>query len=349
MDRHLINEDASLLDALARLNALSGQVMTLLVIDGDGVMRGTLTDGDVRRALLRGVALDSPVTDAVHSEFRFLREGEPEVGALREIRKQGIRLIPVLDADGKVKRIIDTRVTRTILPVSAILMAGGKGERLRPMTLTTPKPLLKVGEKAIIDYNIEALAGVGVEDVSVTVNYLAEQLESHFSTPVAGVKVKCVRETKPLGTIGSAALVELPEEGATIVMNSDLLTTISFEDMYLRHTEEGADVTIAAVPYNVSVPYAILETEGSSVKSLEEKPSYSYYANAGIYIFSNRLLRSLPSDERTDATDLIENAIAAGKRVTYFPINGTWIDIGSPADFRHAQELMRHIRQTQEN
>jgi dTDP-glucose pyrophosphorylase len=349
MDRHLINEDASLLDALARLNALSGQVMTLLVIDGDGVMRGTLTDGDVRRALLRGVALDSPVTDAVHREFRFLREGEPEVGALREIRKQGIRLIPVLDADGKVKRIIDTRVTRTILPVSAILMAGGKGERLRPMTLTTPKPLLKVGEKAIIDYNIEALAGVGVEDVSVTVNYLAEQLESHFSTPVAGVKVKCVRETKPLGTIGSAALVELPEDGATIVMNSDLLTTISFEDMYLRHTEEGADVTIAAVPYNVSVPYAILETEGSSVKSLEEKPSYSYYANAGIYIFSNRLLRSLPSDERTDATDLIENAIAAGKRVTYFPINGTWIDIGSPADFRHAQELMRHIRQTQEN
>lgn len=221
-------------------------------------------------------------------------------------------------------------------------MAGGKGERLRPLTLTTPKPLLEIGGKAIIDYNIEALASVGIDDITVTTRYLAEQIHQHFATPVAGVKVKCVEETMPLGTIGAAALVSRTEEGNTLVMNSDLLTTISFEEMYMRHIEEVADVTIAAIPYVVSVPYAILTTDGANVNGIEEKPSYSYYANAGIYIFSNKLLDTVPSDSRTDATDLIEQAIDKGLKVVYYPINGTWIDVGSPNDFKQAQDLMRH-------
>lgn len=346
IDRHLIADNASLIEALDRLNGLSGGVMTLLVTDSEGHMVGTLTDGDVRRGLLRGVALDSPVADAMFRNFRFLRDGEVNPDSLRELRRHRLSLIPVLDAEGKLCRMIDTRVTKTILPVNAILMAGGKGERLRPMTLTTPKPLLEIGGKSIIDYNIEALAAVGVDNISVTVNYLAEQLEEHFSKPVAGVKVKCVREPRPLGTIGSASLVDIPAEGDTLVMNSDLLTTISFEDLYLHHRNQKADITIAAVPYNVSVPYAILDTDGQRVTALEEKPSYAYYANAGIYIFSNSLLRTLSPDERTDATDLIERALADGRHVSYFPINGTWIDIGSPVDFAHARELMRHLQQT---
>lgn len=197
-ERHIIEEGASMIDALARLNSLSGQVMTLLVTDNAGVMKGTLTDGDIRRALLRGVALDAPVAEAMHKEFRFLRDDCVDVSMLREMRRLGLRLIPLLDACGRITRLIDTQLTRTVLPVSAILMAGGKGERLRPMTLTTPKPLLKVGEKAIIDYNIEALAGVGVKNVWVTTNYLAEQLEEHFATPVGGIEVRCVRETLSL-------------------------------------------------------------------------------------------------------------------------------------------------------
>ncbi|MCM1076508.1 MAG: sugar phosphate nucleotidyltransferase [Bacteroides sp.] len=346
IDRHLIQDSASLIEALARLNELSGGVMTLLVTTSAGRMVGTLTDGDVRRSLLRGVSLHAPVSEAMFRDFRYLNENAVNPDTLRELRRHRLSLIPVLDSEGKISRIIDTRVTKTILPVSAILMAGGKGERLRPMTLTTPKPLLKIGGKAIIDYNIEALAAVGVTDISVTVNYLASQLEEHFAVPVGGVNVKCVREDRPLGTIGSAALVDIAPEGETIVMNSDLLTTISFEDLYLHHRAQKADITIAAVPYNVSVPYAILDTDGTRVTALEEKPSYAYYANAGIYIFSNELLRSLRPGERTDATDLIERAIAAGKRVSYFPINGTWIDIGSPVDFAHACELMGHLRRT---
>lgn len=342
MNKHIISARSGLLEALAMLNALSGGVMTLFVVDAEGRMVGSLTDGDVRRGLLAGAMPTDAVTSVMCRDFRALRGPVVDVEALSKIRRSGVRLIPRLNDDGRIEEIIDTTLTPTKLPLSAILMAGGKGERLRPLTLTTPKPLLKIGGKAIIDYNVEALARSGVKDISVTINYLADKLEDHFSRPVGGVDVKCVKETSFMGTVGSAALVSLPAEGQTLVMNSDLLTTISFEELYLSHIRERAAITIAAVPYNVSVPYAILSTDGMQVKALEEKPSYSYYANAGIYIIDNRLLNALPAEGRTDATDLIENAIAAGERVCYFPITGTWIDIGSPSDFRRAEELMSH-------
>ena len=342
MNQYIINEKATLLEALQQLNKLSGKQMVLLVTNHDNVLVGTLTDGDVRRALIDGVSLDDEVCKAMHTNFKAMKGEKVDVIMMRKCRKLGVGILPHLNNDGSIKEIYDLTVTKAKLPLSAILMAGGKGERLRPLTLNTPKPLLEIGGKAIIDYNIESLASVGVTDITVTTRYLADQIHNHFSQPVAGVNVKCVEETMPLGTIGSAALVSRSEEGNTLVMNSDLLTTISFEEMYMRHVEEGADVTIAAIPYVVSVPYAILATNGVQVEGIEEKPTYSYYANAGIYIFSNELLNTLPNDARTDATDLIEQAINANKKVVYYPINGTWIDIGSPNDFKQAQDLMRH-------
>lgn len=340
---HLINGDATILQALEKLNSLSGGTMTLFVVDSDNRLAGTLTDGDIRRALLRGLALDSRAIDAACRDFKALRPDDTnQVATLAAWRDLGITLVPSLDSDGRIIEIIDLRATRTRLPVSAILMAGGKGERLRPLTLTTPKPLLQIEGKAIIDYNIEALAAVGVTDITVTTRYLAEQIEEHFATAVAGVSVKCVKEDMPLGTIGAATLVPLPAHGATIVMNSDLLTTVSFEELYLKHMSSGADITIAVVPYQVAVPFAILTLDGDRVTGLAEKPSYSYYANAGIYMFNNRVLHTLVPDTRTDATDLIERTIAAGGHVAYYPIKGTWIDVGSPTDFRQAAELIRH-------
>ena len=345
MERHLIHRHATLLDALRRLNELSGSTMTLFAVDDAGRVCGTLTDGDVRRALLAGRTLDSHVEDAARRDFRSLRAPRPDVRTMRECRMAGIALLPVLREDGTLERIVDLNLTPTELPLRALLMAGGKGERLRPMTLTTPKPLLQIGGKAIIDYNVEALAAAGVRDITVSTRYMADAIDEHFAQPVAGVRVRTVREGEPLGTIGAASLIEWPAEGDTLVMNSDLLTTISFEEMYLHHRDENADITIAAIPYTVSVPYAILTTDGGArVTGIEEKPSYSHYANAGIYIMRNEVLRTVPAGERTDATDLIERCIADGGRVTYYPIRGTWIDIGSPTDFRQASELMRHHR-----
>lgn len=344
MDRHIISAKSTVIQALEQLNRLSGDVMTLFAVDSDGAMVGTITDGDVRRALLRGVSLTDPISAVINRHFYSVSES-PSPIVIKEIRGKGIRLLPLLDSEGHIERIIDLTKVTTLLPLTAILMAGGKGERLRPLTLSTPKPLLKIGDRAIIDYNIEALSRVGINDITVTTRYLAEQIDHHFSHPVCGIQVKTVREDIPLGTIGAASLVKRDNpNGATLVMNSDLLTTASIEEMYLKHVDEKADITIATIPYSVSVPYAILTTDGQQVTGLEEKPSYSYYANAGIYIISNHLLNSLPADRRTDATDLIKNAIADGRKVVYFPINGTWIDIGSPTDFKQAQELMQHAK-----
>lgn len=342
MTRHIIPHTHTILQALEILNSLSGGTMTLFVTDEHNRMVGTLTDGDVRRGLLAGHQPADTVESVMHRSFSALQGPEIDVEKLHAIRRRGLRLVPVLAEDGTIMSIIDTTVTHSCLPVSAILMAGGKGERLRPLTLTTPKPLLEVGGMPIIDHNIHALARAGVKDIFVTVNYLAEKLEEHFAAPVANVQVKCVREPKPLGTIGSAKLAPIPPQGVTVVMNSDLLTDVSLEEMYLTHKAEGAAITVAAIPYNVSVPYAILTTRGTSVTALEEKPSYAFYANAGIYMINNELIHALPDDTKVDATDLIEKAIADNLKAAYFPISGTWIDIGSPADYRHACELAAH-------
>ncbi len=342
MKRNIIDSKATLLDALGAINELSGQLMTLIVTGDDGRMVGTLTDGDIRRALIAGHSLDACVTCAMQRSFRYLDAGNIDVAALASYRRKGIRMIPVLDADGRVVRVLDTSKQSTLLPVRAIVMAGGRGERLRPMTLTTPKPLLKVGDRAIIDYNISMLADAGITYITVTTHYLAEQIEAHFAEAVCGVKVKCVREVSPLGTIGAVSLADIPDSGTTLVMNSDLLTTLSLEEMWLHHRDTEAMLTVAAIPYTISVPYAILETDGCMVKSFVEKPSYTHHANAGIYLIDNALLRQVRSDTRTDATDLIESALAQRMRVSFFPINGTWIDIGAPNDYARAQELMRY-------
>lgn len=345
---HTIEHTATLRQALARLNALSGGAMTLFVTDKDGRIAGTLTDGDIRRAILGGIDLDDCCMAAARSQYKYVREGDIDVETLRDYRRSGITLVPVVDADRRPTRLLDLTRIHTVLPLQAVLMAGGMGERLRPATLSTPKPLLTIEGKAIIDYNIEALAAAGIDDITVTTRYLAEQIEAHFAADIAGVHVRTVREDTPLGTIGAVALTDAcRSKRHTLVMNSDLITTISFEDMYLHHRDTGADVTIAVTPYQVSVPYAILTLDSadpSVVTGIEEKPAYSYYANAGIYIFSPEVLSTLAPGERCDATDLIARAIADGRRVRYYIIKGTWIDVGSPVDFRQASELMRHHR-----
>lgn len=351
MEANTITSRSSILKALEALNRLPDRAhMTLFVLDEDGRLAGTLTDGDVRRGLLRGLTLETPAAEACCRGFRSISpsmDARKRVELLRECRSRGITLVPELDDSGMLLRIIDLTETTTLLPLRAVLMAGGKGERLRPQTLTTPKPLLRIAGKAIIDYNVEALAACGIRDITVCTRYLAEQIEEHFSKPFGPGKidVKCVREGEPMGTIGAVSLTDVArEEGETIVMNSDLLTTISYEDMYLRHIDTGADVTIAVVPFQVSVPFAILSfapDDPERVTALEEKPTYSHYANAGIYIFNNSVLRRLGGG-RTDAPELIAGAIADGARVTYYTVKGTWIDVGSPTDFRQAAELMRH-------
>ncbi|MDE7082055.1 MAG: nucleotidyltransferase family protein [Muribaculaceae bacterium] len=334
--RHLIRAGATLREAFQRLNALSGGTMTLFVTDAEGRLVGSLTDGDLRRAIIASATLADSVEGICRRPCMSVAPGDDRYRRVRQARDKGIQLLPVTDGQGVVVSLLDLRTLRTSLPLDAVLMAGGKGERLRPLTLDCPKPLLPVGGRPIIDYNIEELRANGIRNIFVTVNYLKERLIGHF----AGTGVRCVEEPRRLGTMGSLAYVDGLEEDNLVVMNSDLLTSLDFEQMYLQHIESGAMLTMAAIPYTVSVPFAIVRHEGRRITGLTEKPTYNYYANAGVYMMRREVTRLITKGEYLDAPDLVEQLIARGDKVEYFPIDGTWVDIGSPDDYRYADELM---------
>lgn len=344
MRDHIVENSITLLEALKRINALAPDPLVLFVIDECRRMVGTLTDGDSRRALIAGASLNDKVEIVMHRNFNFMRIEEiDDVAEIKRQREMKMRLVPVLDKENRIVEIINLEVFKTRLPVDAVLMAGGKGVRLRPLTENTPKPLLKIGDKAIIDYNIDRLIEYGVKHISVTVNYLKEQLEDHFKEPHNGVKVNTIREPKFLGTIGSIKFVPEFFNDTVLVMNSDLFTNIDYEDFYLHFKEHEADMSVAAVPYNVDIPLGILNLDGRDIIGLSEKPHYGYYANAGIYLIRRSALRLIPDDTLFHSTDLIKALIAAGKKVIRYPLNGTWIDIGTPQEFKRAVDMVKHL------
>ena len=253
--------------------------------------------------------------------------------------------IPILDEQNHVVDVVNLQKFKSKLPIDAVLMAGGKGERLRPLTEKTPKPLLEVGGKCIIDHNVDRLISYGVQHVNVTVNYLGEQLEEHFATPHDGVRVRTFHEPKFLGTIGSIKFVDTFYNDTVLVMNSDLFTNIDYEDFFLHFQMHDAEMSVAAVPYNISIELGILDLDGRNIKGLIEKPKYNYYANAGIYLVKKHALAEIPEDTFFHATHLVEKLITQGKKVIRYPLNGTWIDIGTPQEYERAKELVKHLKQ----
>lgn len=342
---HIISKDKTLLQALEQINGLRNEPLVLFVVDEHERMVGTLTDGDSRRALIAGGSVNEQVEHAMHKAFNYMKADD--VDNVKEIKRQRelkMRLVPVLDVEKHIIEIINLEQYKTRLPIDAVLMAGGKGERLRPLTEKTPKPLLKVGDKCIIDHNIDRLISYGIKNIAVTVNYLKEQLEEHYAQLHNGIQVQTVREPKFLGTIGSIKFVKEFYNDTILVMNSDLFTNINYEDFYLHFIEHNAEMSVAAVPYTVTVPYGIFDLEGRDIHGLIEKPTYNYYANAGIYLIKRSALNEIPDDTFFNATDLIEKLIAEGKKVIRFPLNGTWIDIGNPQEYQKAKELSEHLK-----
>lgn len=341
--KYIVKSNISIGDALVALNALSDEILTLFVVDEMAKMVGSLTDGDVRRKLIDGHTLDDSISIAMNCNFHYLQQGKFSVVDIKELKRKNIELIPYLDEDGRIVRIYNLKYKKSILPLDAVLMAGGKGLRLRPLTNTIPKPLLLVGNKPIIDYNIDSLISYGVDRISVTVNYLKEQIEDYFKNPRDGIRVECVREPQYLGTIGSIKFVDNFQNDTVLVMNSDLFTNINYEDFYLHFSENKADMSVAAVPYSVSVPYGIFELEGREIKGIQEKPVFNYYANAGIYLIKRELLNLIPVNEYFDATDFLNLLVSKNYKVIRFPIAGYWLDIGKMDDFKKAQELANHL------
>ena len=344
MNRHIIKKDISLLEALSIINDIGPGPLVLFVVDDDQRMVGTLTDGDSRRALISGASVNDKAEMVMHRNFNYMTvDNLNNVNEIKRQKELRMKLIPVLDAEKHIVEIIDLERYKTRLPIDAVMMAGGKGERLRPLTEKTPKPLLPVGDKAIIDHNVDRLISYGVQHISVTVNYLKEQIEEHYLKPRNGVKINTVREPKYLGTIGSIKFVPEFFNDTILLMNSDVFTNIDYEDFYLHFKQHDAEMSVAAIPYNVSIPYGILDLDGRNIQGLLEKPKYNYYANAGIYLIKRRALKEIPDGEFFNATDLVEKLISEGKSVIRYPLNGTWIDIGNPQEYQKAKDLVKHL------
>lgn len=344
-NKHIISCNMTLIEALRYINELAPEPLVLFIVDEDNRMVGTLTDGDSRRALISGASLSDSVDKVMHRNFNFLRKGtDDDVQHLHEQKVKKMKLVPILDEDNHIVEIVNLDKYITRLPIDAVLMAGGKGERLRPLTEKTPKPLLEVGGKCIIDHNVDRLISYGVKHINVTINYLGEQIEEHFSIPRDGIQVRTFREPKFLGTIGSIKFVDNFYNDTVLVMNSDLFTNIDYEDFFLHFQQHDAEMSVAAVPYNISIPFGILDLEGRDIKGLIEKPKYNYYANAGIYLIKKRALAEIPEDTFFHATHLVEKLIAQGKKVIRYPLNGTWIDIGTPQEYQKAKDLVKHIK-----
>lgn len=344
--RYIIHENQTLLEALKQINDLREGPLVLFAIDEEARMAGTLTDGDSRRALIAGASVNDPVSKIINRSYQSLTDGiNYDVKHLREQKQKKMHLVPILDADRHIIDIIDLEQYKTKLPIDAVIMAGGKGERLRPLTEKTPKPLLKVGDKCIIDYNVDNLITNGVEHIFVTVNYLKEQLEDHYQDLRNGIKVETVREPKFLGTMGAVQFVPKFYHDTILLMNSDLFTNIDFEDFFLHFEENNADMSAVAIPYSISVPYGIFDIHGQrDIHGILEKPTYNYYANAGIYLIRREMIEKyLPTDTFFNATDFMEKLIAEGRKVIRFPLSGYWIDIGNKQEYQKAQDLVKHL------
>ena len=344
ISQHIINQNKSILDALNAINSMKNhEALTLFVVDEKNVMIGTLTDGDIRRSLIKGANLNTRLSSIAYRNYFYLELNNYDIKQIHLAREKGIELLPILNEQKKIIDLVDLKRQKSCLPIDAVLMAGGKGERLRPLTEKMPKPLVKVGGKAIIDYNVERLISYGIKHINVTVNYLGNLLEEHFSSTVNGVKIDCVREPKFLGTIGSIQFVKEFHNDAILVMNSDLFTNIDYENFYLHFKEHDADMSVAAIPYDVSIPFGIFELEGRNIKGIREKPTYHYYANAGIYLIKKEVLKYIPDNSFFNATDLIEELVKQQMNVIRFPITGYWIDIGQHSELLKAEELVKHV------
>jgi dTDP-glucose pyrophosphorylase len=324
-----------------------------LVVDEDRHLIDTVSDGDIRRAILAGTSLETPVSELLahkvplpHAEPITAPLGCPQADLLRTMQESSVRQIPLIDPEGRVADLVTLNelLPKQSLPVQAVIMAGGFGNRLRPLTEDLPKPMLPVGGRPLMERIVEQLRDVGIHQLSVTTHYKPEVIADHFGDGSQfGVKIDYVREEQPLGTAGALGMIDQPE-GLLLVMNGDIVTQLNFRAMVDFHHEHKADMTVAVRKFDFQVPFGVVETEGVLITGLAEKPSLGFFVNAGIYLLEPTAHRNIPRGQRFDMTDLIDHLLAEKRRVVSFPIREYWLDIGHDADYEQAQDDLKNGR-----
>ena len=317
----------------------------LFVVDIEGKLMGALTDGDVRRGLLKGYNIDSVVDSIIQKKPKYIVKGDNSLQKIIDYREANVRVLPVVDENHRVVNVINFRVLKSYLPIDAVIMAGGRGKRLQPLTDKVPKPLLKVGNKAIMEHNLDRLTLFGIDEFWISVKYLGDQVESYFGCgKEKNINIKYVKEDKELGTIGAVSKIENFEHDYILVTNSDLLTNIDYEKFFIEFLEQEADLAVLTIPYQVNIPYAVLETNNGIVTSFKEKPTYTYYSNGGIYLMKKEVLNHIPNNTFFNATDLMEKLIKDNCKVLSYPFVGYWLDVGRHEDLEKAKMDIKHIK-----
>lgn len=321
-----------------------GGIRVALVTDADDRLRGLVTDGDIRRALLRQLPLSTPVAGVMTREPVVACAGDSRAVRRRRMDERGLDHLPVIDADG---RLIGIDTLRSVLEPARIdnpvvLMAGGLGQRLGPLTEKRPKPLLNVGARPILETILRSIVAAGFHRFYISVNYRAEMIMRHFGDGSRfGVEIRYLREDKRLGTAGPLSLLPERPELPLLVMNGDILTRVDFESLLAFHRERGGDATMCVREYGYEVPFGTVNVVDGYAVHLAEKPVQRFFINAGIYMLEPQMLDRVPRDRYFDMPELLQALIDDGGRLSVFPIHEYWQDIGRPEDFEQARAEFR--------
>ncbi len=342
LDTVTLLPSASIADAIARLDKAG--TGALVLCPADRMLIGLLTDGDIRRAILHGASLETPRESIASHKPLTITSSISTAEALDLMVKHDIDHLPVVDAEGRVISFLLRRnlAQRGSSDLSAVIMAGGYGKRLLPLTEQVPKPMLPVGDRPLLELTIQQLRRSGIRDISLTTHYLPDSIVQYFGDGSAfGVRLSYLKEDIPLGTAGGIKLMKRIQN-PFIVINGDIITGVPFQEMLNFHRKHHASLTVGVRKYEVEVPFGVVDLDEVRVNYIREKPSFSFFINAGAYLLEPEVCDFIPADRRFDMTDLIQRLIEAGKIVVSFPIMEYWLDIGRHEDYAKAQEDVRN-------
>lgn len=335
----LIKPESSIIDALKVID--NEALRIALVVDDKQQLLGVVTDGDIRRAILNSLPLDTPVVDIMSYSPITASVNTAKEQLVKLMESKSILAIPLMD-DNKVvglETLHNLFEDKTYYnPI--FIMAGGFGTRLRPLTDSCPKPMLKIGNKPILETVIRSFIKAGFVNFYISTHYMPEQIQHHFGDgSELGVNICYVYEDSPLGTGGALGLLpdDLPQDLPLIMMNGDVLTKVDFGRLLDFHTENQADATMCVREYDYQIPYGVINGEGNKITSMVEKPIQRFFVNAGIYVVSPRVIQSVPENHHIDMPTLLEQHMNERDNILMFPIHEYWLDIGRMDDFNRAQ------------
>jgi dTDP-glucose pyrophosphorylase/CBS domain-containing protein len=334
---YMVGTDATMAEVIEVIGRGSAQIA--LVVDENCRLLGTVTDGDFRRALLRGLSMQTLVEQFMHFDFRSISSKATDADALSFMQHERIHQLPALDHAGQVVRLF--RLEDLIKPMerlnTVVIMAGGKGERLKHLTRDCPKPMLLVRGKPILEIILEQCIEVGFREFYFSVNYLKEHIKDYFGDGAFWkVNIQYLEEDKPLGTAGALSLLPSTLEHPLLVLNGDVLTRVDYGRLLRFHSEHLASATLCVQKYTTRIPYGVVRMNDVMVQQIDEKPVFTNYVNAGIYLLEPGLLELVPTDQFFDMPQLLENALEQQYSVSAFPIYEYWLDVGLPETFEQA-------------